>query len=118
MKFAGGGRAIQEQYFGHRLSSACMMIECAFGRLKARFGPRCRDMDIKMAGLRYVIHSCFVLHNFCELQKESLADGAISTSRQFERYEQSQVIANRCSLGCQDEATGKKFRNIFVKYFD
>ena len=117
-EFAGGGRTIQEQYFGHRLSSARMMIECAFGRLKARFGALRRDMDIKMPDLQYVIHSCFVLHNFCELQKESLADGAINTSQQCERYEQPPVIANRCSLGCQDEATGKKIRNIFVKYFD
>ena len=79
-EFAGGGRNIQEQYFGHRLSSARMMIECAFGRLKARFGALRRDMDIKMPDLQHVINSCFVLHNFCELQKESLADGAINTS--------------------------------------
>ena len=117
-EFAGGGRNIQEQYFGHRLSSARMMIECAFGRLKARFGALRRDMDIKMPDLQHVINSCFVLHNFCELHKESLADGAINTSRQCERYEQPPVIASRCSLGCQDESTGKKIRNILVKYFN
>ena len=69
----------QEQYFGCRLSSIYMMIECAFGRLKARFGALCCDMDLKMPDL-HVINSCFVLHTLCDLQKESLADGAINTS--------------------------------------
>ena len=117
-EFAGGGCTVQEQFFGHRLSSARMMIECAFGRFLARFGALRRDMDIKMTDLQHVIHACFVLHNFCEVQKEALADDAIYTSRQCERYEQPPVSSNRYSLGSQDEATGKKIRNIFLKYFD
>ena len=36
--FAGSGRCENEHFFGYRLSSARMVIECAFGRLKARFG--------------------------------------------------------------------------------
>ena len=37
-EFPGGGSTVQEQIFGYRLSSARMVIECSFGRLKARFG--------------------------------------------------------------------------------
>ena len=33
-----GGKTPDEQFFGFRLSSARMEIECAFGRLKAHFG--------------------------------------------------------------------------------
>ena len=37
-EFPGSGNSVQQQYFGWRLSSARMVIECAFGRLKGRFG--------------------------------------------------------------------------------
>ena len=42
-KFPGGGNTPQEQFFGWRLSSARMVIECSFGRLKGRFGALRRD---------------------------------------------------------------------------
>ena len=45
MEYAGGGTNRQEQYFGFRLCSARYIIECAFGRLKARFGCLKRAMD-------------------------------------------------------------------------
>jgi hypothetical protein len=37
-EYAGGGRTHQEQNFGLKLCSARYIIECSFGRLKARFG--------------------------------------------------------------------------------
>ena len=36
-EYASGGSTAQEQYFGLCLCRARMVIECAFGRLKARF---------------------------------------------------------------------------------
>ena len=35
-EFSNGGKNNEEQFFGYRLSSARMVLECAFGRLKAR----------------------------------------------------------------------------------
>ena len=69
-EYAGGGTNRQEQYFGYRLCSARNVIECAFGRLKARFGCLKRAMDINLDELPYVIFACFALHNFCELNNE------------------------------------------------
>ena len=37
-EFSKGGKNSSERFFDQRLSSARMVIECAFGRLKARFG--------------------------------------------------------------------------------
>ena len=45
-EFINGGKSLEEQFFGYCLSSPRMVIECAFGRLKARFGYLRRDMDI------------------------------------------------------------------------
>ena len=36
-EYANGGKTPDKQFFGFRLSSARMVILCAFGRLKARF---------------------------------------------------------------------------------
>ena len=71
-EFASGGKNEEEQFFGYRLSSARMVIECAFWRMKVRFGCLRRDMDINLDDLTYIIHSCFILHNFCEIHKEPI----------------------------------------------
>jgi hypothetical protein len=116
--FPGGGNTVQQQYFGWRLSSARMVIECAFGRLKARFGILRREMDINIADLPYVIYACFVLHNYCELEREPLTDEDIARAVEYEREFQPPIVDNRYSLGNNDEAGGQKVRSIFVKYFD
>ena len=116
-EFPAGGSNISEQFFGYRLSSARMTIECAFGRLKGRFGSLRRPMDIKLSELPMVIHSCFVLHNICELNKEQVHDGLIQTAITSERQLQPPCAANRCTTG-HNEAAGKKVRDIYVKYFD
>ena len=63
-----------ERFFGQRLSSARMVIECAFGRLTARFGCLRREMDINLKDLPAVIHSCLILFyiTFVKLDKRQL----------------------------------------------
>ena len=46
-EYANGGSSAQEQYFRYKLCSARNVIECSFGRLKARFGALKRAMDIR-----------------------------------------------------------------------
>ena len=54
------------------LRSARNQIECAFGRLKARWRILLRPMDIPVDKLPNIIFACFVLHNFCERQNADL----------------------------------------------
>ncbi len=67
-EFAKGGSTDLDQFFGYRLSSARMVVECAFGRLKARFGILRKPIDMCLPNTVYVIMSCFILHNFCEAE--------------------------------------------------
>jgi hypothetical protein len=76
-EYANGGSNHREQYFGLNVCSARNVIECSFGRLKARFGALKRAMDIKMDDLPYVIYACFVLHNYCELNKETISEDTV-----------------------------------------
>ena len=57
-----------------------MVIECAFGRLKARFGALRRPMDLNIRDLPYVIYACFVLHNFCEEHNETVGEELIAAT--------------------------------------
>ena len=54
-----------EVVFNNLLRSA-RNLECAFGRLKARWSIVTRKMDLKLDNIPTVIYACFVLHNFCE----------------------------------------------------
>ena len=73
-EYANGGSNQQEQYFGYKLCSTRNVIECSFGRLKARFSALRRPMDINLTDLPAVIYACFVLHNYCELNGESVSE--------------------------------------------
>lgn len=62
-EYASGGKSKQEQCFGMKLCSGRNIIECAFGRLKARFGALRRTMDIKWTTyhLSYIPVLCFTI---------------------------------------------------------
>ena len=55
-----------EVIFNNLLRSATNPVECAFGRLKARWSILTLKMDLKLDNIPTVIYACFVLHNFCE----------------------------------------------------
>eukprot|EP00112_Aurelia_sp_Birch-Aquarium-sp1_P012815 Seg270.2 transcript_id=Seg270.2/GoldUCD/mRNA.D3Y31 product="Protein ALP1-like" protein_id=Seg270.2/GoldUCD/D3Y31 len=117
-EFPGGGNTAAEQLFGYRLSSARMVIECSFGRLKARFGCLKREMDVAPGMLPYLIYSCFVLHNYCEIHSESVGNEEMQSAIKYDGEFQPPTLGNRDSLGNGDEASGKRIQNIFLKYFD
>ena len=116
-EFPGGGLTMQEQLFGYRLCSARVTIECAFGRLKARFGILKREMDISFPYLQQVIHSCFILNNYCELQKEGIGEQTVEHEKASEIIDQPTINQYKGN-NSKEEAQAKRIRSIFVKYFD
>ena len=115
-EFANGGKGQEEQSFGFKLSSARMVIECAFGRLKGRFGCLRRDMDIDMKYLPEVIYACFILHNYCEINNDVIANSRVEEAQRFDAN--FQPIPSTCHGVNNNEAGGKEMRQIFVKYFE
>ena len=116
-EFTTGGQTVEEQFFGYRLSSARMAIECSFGRLKGRFRALQRDMDLNIHDLPACIHACFILHNYCEMTNNPVPpttiEEATAYDRQFQPAAPSFPAATHANSG-----EGKKIRNIFVKYFN
>ena len=116
-EFAGnGGKNQSEQFYGFRLSSARMVIECTFGRLKARFGCLKRDMDINFNDLIHVIHACFILHNFCEIRNESISQQEVKATIKYDREFQPPRQSGY-NVGTNDTEC-KKARQTFIEYFE
>ena len=68
-EFSEGGKKSSKHFSGLRLSSARMVIECAFARLKVRLSCLRREMDINLKELPAIIHPRFILNNFCEIRQ-------------------------------------------------
>ena len=113
-EFTGGGATQQEQYFGLKLCKARMVIECAFGLLKARFGMLRRAMDINLDELPNAIYACFVLHNYCEVNGESVADDKVRAAIDYDRRFQPSIKPAPES----NNSEGKRVRRALAKYFD
>ena len=76
-EFSSGGTTPEEEFFSYCLLSARMVVEFAFGCLKGRFGILRKDIDTDLKTAVNIIYACFVLHNFCEINKEQLLDGVV-----------------------------------------
>ena len=116
-EFAKGGSSVQEQFFGYRLSSARMIIECAFGRLKARFGILTKAMDLSMDNIPSTILSCFILHNFCEKNGESVQDELQNQAMQYDRDFQPPKQYNTVHTDNNVQG-GKKNRKLIMMFFE
>jgi hypothetical protein len=111
-----GGKIMAEQFFGCRLSSARMTIECAFGRLKGRFGSLRRPMDVNLADLPAVIHSCFILHNFCEYHNNPVPPHLYEEAEQYDKtFQPDREIVN---ISNANNSEAKRIRSVFLKYFE
>lgn len=116
-EYPNQGKYLDEQYFSQMLSSARMVIECAFGRLKGKWKCLQRDMDINMADLPAVIYSCFVLHNFVIENKPANFHQPDEMSDEdcidLERRQQPETLGHRGN----DPVDASDMRDIFKDYF-
>ena len=73
-------------------------------------------MDINLKELPAVIYSRFILHNFCEIRQEAVNQNDVLVARNYDVEFQHET-----DTGYEinnNEAGGKRIRNIFVKYFE
>ena len=115
-EYANGGATQQEQYFGMTLCQPRMVIECSFGRLKARFGALRRSMDINLKDLPYAIYACFVLHNNYESNNERMNEEHVKTAMDYDKQFQPQALQNTYRTDC-NEAEAKRIRRTLTKFF-
>ena len=64
--------------FNNLLRTARNPIECAFGRLEARWGFLAGKVGLKLELVPIVVYECFVLHYYCELKHGGVDTGLVS----------------------------------------
>ena len=102
----------EEVIFNQMLRAARNQIECAFGRLKARWRILLRPMDIPVQKLPNVIFACFVLHNFCERQKTDVDTALVE---EIILKQRSKTIIDK--VNSYTTPMGRKVRNTITSYF-
>ena len=118
MKDYPGVRKHQRQkYFDYKLSSARITIENAFSRLKARFRYLHRVMDSDLNALPQVIHSCFILHNYCEIKNERLFEQNLLSSLNCKKRAQPPK-SNLTYKESVNENAAKNIYHVFPLYFE
>ena len=96
------------------LRSARNPIECAFGRLKARWGFLTRKIDLKLDLVPAAIYACFVLHNICEQQIYYLDPQLVQNQEYLLEHKQQEAknIPDHVFSGNLDE--GSVIRDIIT----
>ena len=61
----------QQKCFNYHLSRARIVVENAFGRLKARWRRLMKQNDMHLSNVPKVITACCILHNICEIHGET-----------------------------------------------
>ncbi|CAM4607227.1 unnamed protein product [Lepidochelys kempii] len=75
MKPYPGSLDSSQELFNYRLSKCRMVVECAFGRLKARWRSLLTRLDLSETNIPTVITACCVLHNLCESRGDTFMAG-------------------------------------------
>ncbi|XP_048705918.2 tetratricopeptide repeat protein 33 isoform X1 [Caretta caretta] len=90
-----------KELFNYRLSKCRMVIECAFGCLKARWCSLLIRLDLSETSIPIVIAACCVLHNLCESKGEKFMVGwEVQANRLVANYTQPDTrVIRRAQLG-------------------
>ena len=69
-----GQLSSKQRHFNYRLSRARIVVENAFGRLKARWRRLLKRVDMSVENIPTVIAACCILHNMCEIHGETFME--------------------------------------------
>lgn len=104
----------EQVMFNNLLRSARNPIECAYGRLKARWQILNKRIDMKLENVPHMIYACFVLHNFCEENNMQIDDDHIQRQIELDRQMQPNVAPDR--ILSYNSAEGLCVRDVITKY--
>ena len=105
-----GSMSDPEKRFNYHLSRARIVVENAFGRLKARWRRLLKQNEMSVRNVPSVIHACCILHNMLEIRKEMFMESWLNQCTVLEQPTSRAVVAipnNRA----------KRIRDALVQYF-
>ena len=64
----------QQKTFNYTLSRSRIVVENAFGHLKARWRRLTKRNDMDVINIPHVVNACCVVHNICEMFNDSIPE--------------------------------------------
>ena len=101
-----------QKSFNNHLSSARVVVENAFGRLKARFRRLCKRNDMRIDNVPHIVTACCILHNMCEIHGDAFNELWLEQAGN-DTYSQPATQSIRGS----GSSTAKEIRNALVQYY-
>lgn len=84
--------------FNYHLSESRMVVENAFGRMKARFRYVMKRMECSIVNVNDTIRACCILHNMCEHFSDTADASWVTEARAIdETRSQPQHSTSRCT---------------------
>ena len=114
MKEYPHARTNEEVILNNMLRSARNPIECAFGRLKARWQILNKRIDMGLVFVPCIVYACFVLHNFCEIHNVNIDDDAVACQVACDRLQPEDAPDRLYSF---NSAEGAHVRNITTLFY-
>ena len=99
-----------QRHFNNRISRARIVVENAFGRLKARWRRLLKQNEMNVANVPAVVHSCCILHNMCEIRKETFLDSWLDQSTHLQQRPS-------CPTTAIPTSRAKRVREALVQYY-
>jgi hypothetical protein len=105
----------EQVIFNTMLRSARNQVECAFGRLKARWAFLTKTVDLKLESVPTVIYACFVLHNVCEQKKVTVDDQSLKEQISLMKQNEEQFKNIPDPVYSYNEGEGEIVRSSLLK---
>ena len=96
------------------LRSVRNQIECAFGRLKARWAILAGKIDLKLENVPNLIYACFVLHIFCEQRKSYIDEELVKAQIEFDKQNERNHIHVPDQIYSTDGSEGSAVRRLLT----
>lgn len=100
--------------FDNLLRSSRNPIECAYGHIKERWQMLNKPIDLKLEHVPQIVYSCFVLHNFCEINGTRLDDDHVQRQIELDKQVQPNVAPDR--FFSYNSVDGERVRNVIIAY--
>ena len=103
----------EQKVFNYRISRGRVVVEIAFGRLKARWRRLIKQNDMVVSSVPNVVAACCVLHNVCEIHGNTFNDEWLEDIENEDSTDGAQqpTAATTCS------EDGKEIRDALMHYF-
>ena len=106
----------EEVVFNSMLRSAGNQVECAFGRLKARWRFLTRKVDLTLEMVPTVAYSCFVLHSYRVSKSNSPGDEEVEAQILRHRTEEERRSNIPDPVYSCQTREGEYVRSVLAKY--